>query len=170
MKHTKFMLLAGIFAVGFAAPAFCQQPLPEVIVIPANYKYLKNVGGKQVAIPVQRLERAAATYDITKNEYYEEDYETYFISFKLPEGQILAAYDKSGKLMHTAEKYKNVQLPSAVTQAIAGRFPNWSITKDVYLVTYFDDKGGSAAKKYKLVLANGTQRIRVQVNEKGEIS
>jgi hypothetical protein len=91
-------------------------------------------------------------------------------SFSLPEGQILAAYDKNGKLLRTAEKYHDVRLPSAVTKAVGERFSNWGISKDVYIVNFYDQNGGSAAKKYKLVLENGTKRIRVQVNENGEIS
>lgn len=169
MKRVNLMLVATACALGYAVPALSQQTLPEVTVVPANYKYLKNVGGKEVAMPVERLQRAAATYDVTKSEYYEEDYDTYFISFKLPDGEILAAYDQSGKLMRTAERYKNIQLPSAVTKAVVTKYPNWAIAKDVYLVKYFDDKGATV-KKYKLLLQNGTKRIRVQVDENGEVS
>ncbi|HXD77893.1 MAG TPA: hypothetical protein VN616_08790 [Puia sp.] len=170
MKRIHFMVLAVAAALGYALPAVCQQPLPEVIVTAANYKYLKNVGGKEVAIPAQRLERAAAAYDIKSSEFYEEDYETYFISFSLPEGEILAAYDKNGKLLRTAEKYKDLVLPATVSKAIVTRFPNWGISKDVYLVKYFDNNGGSAVKKYKVVLQNGTKRLRVQVDEQGQFS
>jgi len=163
------MLLAGIFAFAFAARAFSQQTLPEILVIAKNYKYLKNVGGKEVAVPVRHLERKAASYDVTSSEYYEEDYDSYFISFYIPDGEILAAYDKDGKLIRTAEKYKNVTLPSAVSKAVAERFPNWSIAQDVYKVNYFENTG-KTVKKYKLVLQNGTKRIRVETNEKGEFS
>ncbi|HVS95621.1 MAG TPA: hypothetical protein VHE54_04015 [Puia sp.] len=168
MKAGKFMLLTGLCAIGFASPVLCQQTLPGVTVIAANYKYLKTVGGKQVVVPVTRLQRTAASYDVKNSEYYEEDYDTYFISFILPEGQILAAYDANGKLLRTAEKYKDIRLPAAVTNAVVSRFPNWSIAKDVYIVNYYDQNGGNAQKKYKLLLQNGTKRIRVQVNENGE--
>lgn len=163
------MLLTAIFACAFAAPAFSQQTLPAFLVIAKNYKYLKNVGGKEVAVPVQRLQRSAASYDVVNSEYYEEDYESYFISFYIPEGEILAAYDKDGKLIRTAEKYKNVKLPEAVTKAVVTRFPNWSIANDVYMVNYFENTG-KTTKTYKLVLKNGTKRIRVETNEKGEFS
>ncbi|MBS1603996.1 MAG: nicotinate-nucleotide adenylyltransferase [Bacteroidetes bacterium] len=170
MRTRTLMVVATVCALGYVAPAFSQETLPEVTVTAANYKYLKNVNGKDVAIPVQRLQRMAASYDIKNSDIYEEDYDTYFISFYLPEGQILAAYNKDGKLIRTAEKYKDVKLPAAVTKAVIARFPNWSITKDVYLVNYFDAADGSAVKKYKLVLQNGNKQVRVQVNEEGEIS
>lgn len=170
MKPGTFMLVAGLCAWGYTTPAFCQEVLPEVSVIATNYKYLKNVGGKEIAQPVQRLQRMAASYDVKNSDFYEEDYDSYFISFYLPEGEILAAYDKDGKLLRTAEKYKDIKLPSTVTKAVITQYPNWSITKDIYQVNYYGQDGGSAVKKYKLVLQNGTKRLRVQVNEKGEIS
>lgn len=160
------MLVSGALALGLAAPVVAQQTLPEVTVVATNYKYLQSVGGKEVATPVQRLQRAAAAYNVKKSDYYEEDYDTYFISFYIPEGQILAAYDANGKLLRTAEKYKNVKLPPAVTKAVASRFPNWGITADTYQVTYYEEKG--AATKYKLLLQNGDKRLRVQVNDEGE--
>jgi hypothetical protein len=167
MKAGKIMLVAGVCTLGYTTTF--GQILPEVIVMAANYKYLKNVNGKEVPVAAKRLERAAAAYDVKNSDYYEEDYDTYFISFALPEGQVLAAYDANGKLLRTAEKFHNVTLPSAVSQAVATKFPNWAITKNVYIVNYYD-KNGSAVKKYKLVLENGNKRIRVQVSETGEIS
>ena len=152
--------------MNYTAPVFAQEVLPEVTVIATNYKYLKSVGGKDVAQPVQMLQRAAAAYDVKKSEYYEDDYDTYFISFFIPDGQILAAYDKNGKLIRTAEKYKNVKLPESVTKAVMDRFPQWKISNDAYLVTYYNESGST--KRYKLLLENGNKRIKVKVNEAGE--
>lgn len=166
MKRSVLTLVLAVFALGYTLPVIAQEVLPEVTVVATNYKYLKSVGGKEVAQPVQVLQRAAAAYDVKKSEYYEDDYDNYFISFYIPEGQILAAYDKSGKLLRTAEKYKNVKLPSTVTNAVATRFPNWRISDDVYQVTYYEASG--ADKKYKLLLENGNKRMKVKINEKGE--
>jgi len=166
MKRSISMLTALAFTMCYVIPAFAQEVLPEVTVVATNYKYLKSVGGKEVAQPVQMLQRQAAAYDVKKSEYYEDDYDAYFVSFIIPEGQILAAYDRNGKLIRTAEKYDNIKLPSAVTSAVANRFPNWRISKDVYQVTYYEDKG--AQKKYKLLLENGNKRMKVKVGETGE--
>lgn len=167
MKQSFLKLIAGTAILVITVPAIAQEVLPEVTVVATNYKYLKSAGGQEVAQPVQMLQRAAAAYDVKKSEYYEDDYDTYFISFYIPEGQILAAYDKSGKLIRTAEKYKNVKLPAAVTKAVTDRFPNWKISNDAYLVTYYEEAG--ATKKYKLLLENGNKRLKVKVNEAGEI-
>ncbi|HEY1023343.1 MAG TPA: nicotinate-nucleotide adenylyltransferase [Flavisolibacter sp.] len=166
MKRSSTFFLLCAIAVGFTFPALGQEILPEVTVKAVKYKYLNAVDQKDVAQPVKLLERRAAEYDVKSSEFYEEDYDTYFVSFYLPEGQVLAAYDKDGKLLHTAEKYKDVALPVAVRDAVAKRFPQWSITKDVYLVNYFEESG--ASKTYKITLQNGDKRLKVKTNEKGE--
>ena len=166
MKRSSICLLLSAFALGFTLPAIGQEILPEVTVKAVKYKYLNAVDQKDIAQPVKLLERRAAEYDVKSSEFYEEDYDTYFVSFYLPEGQVLAAYAKDGKLLHTAEKYKDVALPMAVRDAVVKRFPQWSITKDVYLVNYFEESG--AKKTYKVTLQNGDKRMKVKTNEKGE--
>lgn len=166
MKRSKAMLALGAFMLGITIPSFSQEVLPEVTVVAVNYKYLKSVDNKEAAQPVKLLERKAAAFDVKNSEYYEDEYDTYFISFYLPEGRVLAAYDKDGKLLRTAEKFKNVALPPAVRQSVGNRFPQWRISKDVYLVNYYD--AGGSKKMYKLLLENGSKRIRVKINEKGE--
>jgi hypothetical protein len=77
---------------------FSQETLPEVTVVSMNYKYLKSVHDTSAAQPVRLLERRAASFDIKKSDFYEEDQEEYFVSFYIPQGQILAFYDKNGKI------------------------------------------------------------------------
>ncbi len=166
MKRFKLLLILGLFLFGFGIQSFAQIVLPEVKVVATNYKYLNAVGDKETALPVQMLQREAAAFDLKNSEYYEEDYDSYFISFYIPDGQILAAYDKDGKLLRTAEKYKNVKIPKEVAAAVATKYPNWTIAKDVYLVSYYDNEG--VTKRYKLLLENGTKRMKVKLNEKGE--
>jgi hypothetical protein len=166
MKQLKLKLIIGLLTCGFALPSFSQEILPEVTLYAVRYKYLLSAGDKDAAQPVKLLQRRAAAYDVKNSEYYEDEYDTYFISFFIPDGQILAAYDKDGKLLRTAEKFKNVALPTSVAQSVVTRFPNWRISKDVYLVNYYEVEG--ANKVYKLLLENGKKRIKVKTNEKGE--
>lgn len=166
MKRAVLLPVVLVFTIGNVLPALAQETLPEVTVVATNYKYLKSVDGKEVAQPVQVLQRSAAAYDVKKSNYYEDDYDSYFISFFLPEGQILAAYDKNGKLLRTAERYENVRLPAAVSDAVAGKYPGWRVSKDIYMVTYYDEK--VTDKKYKLLLENGSKRMKVKVNDAGE--
>ena len=159
-------ILIGLFIFGLTIQTYAQiTELPEIEIVAVNYKYLDATGGEDVAQPVRLLEQRAATYDLKNSEYYQDEYDSYFISFYLPEGKILASYDRDGKLLRTAERFENVALPRAVIEAVAKKFPEWVISKDVYLVNYQDAKG--ATKRYKLVLENGDKRMRVKTDEKG---
>ena len=166
MKRSKLILSLGVFLFGLAIQSFAQVMLPEVNVIAVNYKYLNAADTKDAVLPIKRLEQEAAVFNVKNSAFYEDEYDTYFVSFYIPEGNVLAAYDKDGKLLRTVEKFKNVAIPVAVRQSVAKRFPQWSISKDVYLVNYHDSRG--VTKRYKLLLENGDKRIKVKVDEKGD--
>lgn len=167
MKKLNIFVMSAILIAGVATSSMAQdETLPVVTVTAKTYKYLRAVDNKEAAAPVKMLERKAAAYDVKNSQFYTDDYDTYTISFYLPNGYVLAVYDASGKLLRSAERYKDIALPMAVKAAVVNQYPNWGITKDVYVVTYADDRG--AAKVYKLVLQNGSKRLRVKVNEKGE--
>ncbi len=166
MKQSTKIWAIALFTLGFSFPVLAQDLLPEVRMVALNYKYLKSVTDTNAAQPVRLLERRAATYDVKNSEFYEDDAEGYFISFYIPAGQILAIYDQNGKLLRTAEKFKNVTVPQPVRNAVNEKYPRWTISQDVYLVNYTDSPRDK--KIYKLVLENGNKRIRVKTNEKGE--
>ena len=52
-----------------------------------------------------------------------------------------------------------------MTDAIGGKFPGWKISKDVYRVNYTQKEG--AVKRYKVVLDNGVETVRVKIDEDG---
>lgn len=166
MKHPKILLLIVAFLLGFAIPSIAQKELPEIIVTAVKYKYLSAVTNKELPQPVRFLERRAAEFDIKNSEYYDDEYDEYSIRFYIPQGYILATYGKDGKILRTAEKFQNIALPKTVAQAVANRFPMWSIAEDVYRVTYQEENG--ATKTWKVLLKNGDQRLRVKINEQGE--
>lgn len=166
-KLTLGMLFAGVFVFGIALQTFGQKILPEITVTASNYKYLNAVNPEVQAQPVNMLQQYAAAYNVKGAEFYEEEYDNYFVSFYIPEGKILAAYDKDGTLLRTAEKYKDVALPKHVRDAVTKRFPQWNISTDAYLVSYYS-KENVTKKVYKLVLQNGDQRLRIKVNDNAE--
>ena len=140
--------------------------LDEVVITAVNYKYLNAVDSEKNSITVQELEEKVALFDLKNSEYYNDEYDTYYVSFYIPDGKILAAYDKDGKLIRTIEKFKNVKLPKAVSSAIAERFPNWSMTSDVYKVS-FHRNNDVAKKQYKVSLENSDKKMKVKLDEKG---
>lgn len=167
MKQLKLLLILVILITGTAVRASAQYILPEVKIVASTYKYLNAADNREMGQPVRMLEFKAAAYNVKKSEFYDDDYDGYFISFYIPDGKILAAYDKDGKLLRTAEKFRNTKLPVAVRDAVTQRFPNWSISQDVYRVDYYDQKE-TANKTFKLLLENGDKRMKVKLNEKGE--
>ena len=166
MKHITSLFTPAILCMVFTVQTMAQEVLPEVTVTAANYKYLRSANTKNVANPANLLERKPAAFDIKNSEFYDDDYDTYTVSFFLPDGYVLAVYDANGKLLRTAERYKNIALPREVRSAVVSRYPNWKITSDLYQVKYEDDSG--ARTIYKLTLQNGSKRLKTKVNEKGD--
>lgn len=155
----KFII--GLIAIGLTSQVFAQIPkveqLSEVVVTAVNYKYLNATDSKEVAIPVKMLERKVAAYDVQDAEFYSDDFDFYTVSFIIPEGKIVAAYNGEGEIMRTIERFEDVKLPTAVRNAVAERFPNWIIVNDVYKVTYTENKGANMT--YKLKLKNGDKTM-----------
>lgn len=162
-----FLSLTFLFS-GISMNAMAQETLPPVTVVSLNYKYIKSVLDTSAAQPVRLLEQRAATYDVKNADFYEEDYEDFFVSFYLPAGRVLATYDKEGRIVKTAERFKNVALPSVVRQAVVKKYPGWAIAKDIYVVHYYSNDTKESTKTYKILLEEGTKRIRIKTNERGE--
>jgi len=164
----KFII--GLFVIGLTSQVFSQitkvEELSEVVVTAVNYKYLNTLDNKEAAIPVQMLERKAAAYNLREADFYQDDYGIYYVSFFIPEGKLVAAYNGDGEIIRTIERFNDVKLPPAVRNAIVDRFPKWKIVKDVYRVTYNQNKG--ANKTYKVKLENGNKTMKVKVDDTGE--
>lgn len=165
----KFII--GLFVIGLTSQVFAQEiskteKLSEVVVTAVNYKYLNTLDNKEVAVPVQMLERKVASYNVQDSNFYQDDFGLYHIAFYIPDGRIVAAYDEDGKVLRTIERFEDVKLPSAVRNSVAERFPNWIIVNDVYRVTYNQKKG--AQKSYKIKIKNGDKTMRVKIDATGE--
>lgn len=167
MKSLNFVIIMIVLLVSTSMQSSAQILLPEIRIVASTYKYLNAADNKEMAQPVRMLEFQAAAYDVKKSEFYNDDYGSYYISFYIPDGKILATYDKDGKLLRTAEKFKKTKLPSAVRDAVIQRFPNWLIAEDTYQVHYYESKE-KADKVFKLLLENGDKRMKVKLNEMGE--
>ena len=163
-------LITTILTLGMMAPVFSQviqtQELSEVVLYATNYKYLNSLASEDpAAIPVKMLERKVAAFNLESSEYYQDEYDYYQISFYIPDGKILAAYNADGKIIRTIEKFENVKLPETVNNAVLDRFPGWVVSEDAYLVRYHETKGVS--KTYKLTLVNGDKTLKVKMDDQG---
>jgi hypothetical protein len=160
-------LMLSLFILGLTTQIFAQDPimLPEVFIV-HNYKYLSSANTGEIATPVKDLQIKISDFDVKELDVYADEHDLYDVYFYIPEGKVLASYDKDSNLLRTAERYKNIDLPSTVRDAVKRRFPNWSISKNLYLVNFYES--GNMKKMYKLVLENADHRIRVKVDEYGD--
>ncbi|MGI9531890.1 nicotinate-nucleotide adenylyltransferase [Lutimonas sp.] len=165
MKKLLLVLLAIGLSAQFYAQVVNDGMLPEVEVRATNYKYLNSIDNSEAAVSVQLLEDMVAKFDVKSSEFYEDGSDFYRVYFYIPDGKVVAAYDRDGKILYTIEKFKNVALPESVASSVADRFPGWKIAKDVYKVNY--DATLGSKKQYKIVLENGKKRIRVKVDDEG---
>ncbi|MBL0741024.1 nicotinate-nucleotide adenylyltransferase [Chryseolinea lacunae] len=161
-------LVIGVLMMTSNVYLLAQETLPEITVTEARYKYLNAVNPEDAAQPVNMLEHYAAAYDLKGAEFYEDEYDNYIVSFFIPNGKILAFYDKDGKLLRTAERFKNTAVPLQISKAVAKKFPNWTISRDVYVVTYHANSGSANKQIYKLMLENSGKRMRVKLNSEAE--
>lgn len=162
-------LLIGLIALGLTAQTYAQDPsfeqLSEIYLVATNYKYLDEVNAYDTDIDIKQMQRQIAAFDVKKTDVYKDEYDSYSVSFYIPNGKVLASYDKDGKIIRTAERFKKTNLPEAVVAAIMNRFPNWTIAKDIYLVNYHEKAGVN--RRFKLTLENGDQRIHVKLDHYG---
>jgi len=162
MKKIIFYLIA----IGFVSQVYAQEvKLPEVVISAVNYKYLNAVNSEDSDMSVKVLQEAVATYNIKDSDLYEDEYDTYMIAFYIPDGKIVAAYDKDGEIIRTIEKFKSVRLPKDVRDAVFQKYPNWTLDKNVYYVQYHTNM--NTKKVYKLKLTNGQKALRIKVDAEG---
>jgi len=145
-------LMLGLLVIGFAIQLMHAQEieLPEVN-IDVNYKYLEAIDSEEVAESVKMLEKEVAFYDLKESDFYNDEYDKYNVSFYCPEGSIIAAYNKEGRILNTVEKFKNIKLQKTVIRSILEQYPNWDIIENGYKVYYFGSTG-NAKKEYKVKL------------------
>ncbi|TBN04312.1 nicotinate-nucleotide adenylyltransferase [Hyunsoonleella flava] len=159
-------LVIGLFLIGLTTQIYAQDPIlqPAVIIV-HNYKYLSSTGSEDLAIPVEQLQIMVSDFNVETLDIYSDEYDLYDVYFIIPKGKVLASYDRDGNLLRTAERYINIDLPLQVKKAVSKRFPNWDISKHLYVVNYHESK--NIKKLYKLTLENGDKRIKVKVDDTG---
>lgn len=157
-----------LMLTGLINPLMAQDPtivLSEVLLRGKNYQYLDAVDHSEAPMTVQFLEKEAASFRAEGGEMFEDIYDTYTVSFFIPDGKIVAMYDYDGKIVKTVERYKNVQLPEEVRMAVKSNYPEWKIVKDVYHVSF--QEGKDAKKYFILKLEKGNETKRLKLDDKG---
>ncbi|MBC3759668.1 nicotinate-nucleotide adenylyltransferase [Hyunsoonleella sp. SJ7] len=140
--------------------------LPET-VISINSHYLNSLDSENSCHYVKKLEQALLKYDHSKiSSLYDSKSDIYRVTFKIPNGHIVASFNKDGKIVKTFEKYNNVRLPQTVLQAIAEKYPNYSIVEDVYIVKYHRDED-NLKQEYRIKVKTEDEIFTVKTNNLG---
>ena len=164
------LIIIGLTTTGFAQDKsnVFEVALEEAEVLDFNYNYLDAIGYGDAAVPVKLLAQKAASFDLEYSNCLEADYEKqeYYVQYKIPQGEILAVYDNKGEIIRTSEKFIDISLPLAVSNAIVNKYPGWKISNDIYSVTYIKD--AELNKIYKLFIekTNIGKRV-IMVDENG---
>lgn len=160
-------LVLGLFIFGLTTQVNAQTTeLPETL-ISVNYKYMNAIDGDEMPTHIQNLKDEVLNYNHKElSKLYDNEDEIYNVSFDIPEGKIVVAYDKHGKIIKTFEKYYNIRLPLVVMQAVAERFPNWQIIEDVYFIKYHNEND-SLLKQYKIKIKNADKLLTIKTDEIG---
>ncbi|NCO63958.1 MAG: nicotinate-nucleotide adenylyltransferase [Flavobacteriales bacterium] len=160
-------LIFGLIIIGFTAQMNSQTIELKEVEIVANYDYSQATNTKFEALPVQKIQEKLINYKATNPEIDDYGDVAYSISFYTPDGKIIADYNTEGNILSTSETYKNVRLPLEVLQAIAKRFPNWTIVEDTYHINFHCEKG-ITQKVYKIKLMNEEKVLIIKANDTGK--
>ena len=159
-------LVLGLLFFGLTTQIYSQVIELSEVNVSVNYKYLDAIDSDQIAVPVKTLTEQVLNFETNKGDLYDDEFDTYRVSFYIPDGKVVAAYDNNGKILRTIEKYKNIRLPQEVLAAVTERFPKWAVIEDVYEVKYHCDKG-IVKKQYKIKLQNEDKTVNVKTDALG---
>ncbi|APY12534.1 hypothetical protein BWZ22_15490 [Seonamhaeicola sp. S2-3] len=141
--------------------------LPDTF-ISLNYEYLEALEIDNEPLRVKKLEKTVLNYNNKEiADLCDTDKDVVNVSFYVDNCNIIASYDKNGKIIKTIEKYNNVRLPLSVMQAIAKQYPDCGIVEDVYLVKY-QSNNNTVRKEYKVKIKSKDEILTVKTNEKGD--
>ncbi|WP_166964050.1 nicotinate-nucleotide adenylyltransferase [Yeosuana marina] len=159
-------ILLGLFLFGLTTQINAQTIELSEVELSVNYKYLNATQSEEAAVPVKKLVDKLLACNEDNTDVFVDDNGEYCVSFYIPEGRIVAAFNNEGKILRTFEKYENIRLPLEVLQNIATNYPNWSIAGNTYLVSFHCDKG-LTKKLYKIRLENEDKVLNIKTDEKG---
>ena len=173
-------IIIGLLLISLASLSYSQNTernmLSEVEIYASNYDYIKSVEDKYLPKAVVLLKIEVANFDVhgsslhkrgKENDYPDRD-GNYNVKFSNKLGKINAVYNYRGKVLKTTERFTNIKLPRTVINSILTKYPDWTISKDMYFVKYNHSK--ELIRKYIVYLKNDNKNIKLRLDENGNIS
>ena len=176
MKAIVFgMLFLGLTSLGYAQELNneakeeeTQEVVLEGVTVTAlNMDYLEKVHDEVTPEVVKELEHKAARFKIKGTPIYFSDVGPYEVHFSNSKGNIIATYNRKGKIMVSSEKFKDVASPVVVRNSVYNEYPDWEIKSSVYLVSYHYNKG--VKKLYQFQIGKDNYKKNLKIDMDGNI-
>ncbi|TSE07154.1 hypothetical protein [Aquimarina algiphila] len=102
--------------------------------------FIKEVQNRNTPNHAKHFENLASQWGIQQVSKYDKPKKSFNATFKSDKGQIAVTYDKNGKLIAAEEEFKNIALPKHVIQFIYNKHRGWTVTGNIYSVSYHRNK------------------------------
>ncbi|WMI69393.1 hypothetical protein [Mangrovimonas sp. YM274] len=132
-----------------------------------NLDYAKKVIDKNAALGVVNLQKEVANFDLIASELYDEERNIFPLKFEYKHGKIYATFNEDGIILRSFEKFKNIALPFAVRRTVKELYPNWSLRKTSYEVTYYLDE--DVERTYYVQIIKEKQKKVLRLDTSGRL-
>jgi outer membrane lipoprotein-sorting protein len=170
MKKT----IIGLFLLGFIYQSYAQDVLfeeklkkeevPATIIESVDQNFPAYEVEEFSAIPIDIIENDVV---VDRNITSKDDYNTYQVTLKGKNVQLVATYNKAGKLLSTVEHGKNMIIPNDIIKSIENSYPGWKIKGDSFKMV--NNTGAKKRERYKIILEKGNKKKRVYTSDNGVI-
>ncbi len=169
MKKAVFgAMMLGIASLGYSQSTnskIDEVKLSGVEVAPRNLTYWDGVSEGTISDRVLVLEKKASRYNIKEMPFFNDRSKVFYVNFKQNKGNILATYDRDGKILTSSERFKDIALPPAVRNSIYKENPGWTLHSNAYLVSY--SHGKDVKKTYKALIRKGNLKKYLRLGVDG---
>ena len=153
----------GMLFLGFASLLYAQEnetslravELEGVTVTSPNFAYLASVQDRSTPETVKGLERKVASFNLKESPVYNRIDKAYEVFFSNSKGKIVATYNDEGKILSSFEKFGDVMVPAHIRRTVYNAYPDWEMSKNTYLVSYYKDEG--VKKTYHFQISKGEE-------------
>ncbi|MGI9547492.1 MAG: hypothetical protein ACR2MM_09665 [Flavobacteriaceae bacterium] len=160
----------GLVFLGFASLVYSQEPekdvhavaLEGVTVTSPNFSYLAMVQDKRTPETVRGLERKAASFNLKESPVYNKIDKAFEVFFSNSKGHITATYDDEGKILVSFEKFEDVVLPVSIRNTVYESYPDWTMSKNTYMVTYYHNKGVKKTYHFQVKKGDETKNMKLK--------
>ncbi len=158
--------LFGFLVLGLTNLVFAQSSVKEhnIELVPAyNAPYLVAMSDGLTPTVVRDMQVRAANFDPTVLQGFDKKEEVSFeVVHKASNGEIIAFYDKSGKIVSTMENFTDVELPLSIREQLFKENEGWKMVGNKYRSTYQDDQ--LVRKIYKVKLRDGHRTKKITID------